>query len=363
MKKATVLGCAFGTASIAVLLAGCNNGASSSGLPSGLASSGFSPADRLSSAGLNPFAARARFHPHRLWISPEVKKGKPRLLFVTTYGAKTLNVYSMPDMIERGQVGGFQYPFGECADGSGQVWVVDSDTDTITRFSRSLDVTGELDDNYGFPLSCAVDPTTGTLAVSNQASPSGPGNVVLYKHARGSGTPVSNPNQSECYWLGYSRNGTLWVDGYEHTSFFALSSCGASSCKTIPIHGGTIYGPGFLQWAVGQHSWYIADSRCGGHDDRRRFCIYPVSESGALGTAIRLKDVRGRPVCALDQGVITSVASRVLVGGVYGVHYNGDCQYLGFAEVDRWNFPAGGTATNESDSVVTFPYGAAISSR
>jgi hypothetical protein len=260
-----------------------------------------------------------------------------------------------------GQVG-FTSPYGLCNDRNGNIWVADLYGETLTKFDRSLDITRQFHTTHGAPGTCAVDPTTGNLAVTESVPSSGGFNLVIYKHARGSGTIISNPGQAEYYHVGYDRSGNLWVDGYDYSGKFILFDCRASSCSTIPISGGTIHGPGFLQWAVGQHSWYIADSFC--NYPMLTFCIYPVSTSGVLGKPIRLKDAQGRTVCEMQEGAITDSQSRVLVGAAEDVLIGSRCTSGESASsVDRWSFPAGGTATNENTAGTQFPFGAAISAK
>jgi hypothetical protein len=344
---------AAAVAGITTLLAGCNGGGSSRNLTTGLIPNGLNTADPLAQGGLDLAAARASFRPHRLWISPDAAKGKP-LLFVTaeaTSGAVTVNVLSLPDLIIKGQAGGFMSAAGECADRNGQIWVVDLLARNVTRWSRSLQMTGELSDNYGYPWSCAVDPTTGNLAIANfSGTNGGPGSVAIYAHARGSGKPIMNPKQLLYQWLGYDTSGNLWVDGKSNAQNFILSSCSASSCRTIKITGGTIYDAGFVQWAAGLRSWYVADEEC-----RGATCIYPVSARGALGAPIMLKDPTGQTVCnfALSQGVIANAKSLVLAAGFT------DKICGGVNGLALWNFPAGGAPTHAND--IANVQGAAIS--
>ncbi|HEY1884327.1 MAG TPA: hypothetical protein VGG51_14960 [Candidatus Cybelea sp.] len=158
------------------------------------------------------------------------------------------------------------------------------------------------------------------------------------------------------FFDGYDRRGNLWVDGYTKNSTSVVASCRGSRCRTIPISGGTIYQPGFVQYAVGQKTWYVADRRCGG---RSRFCIYPVSASGVLRKKITLTDAHGKPVCDMFQGAITDAGSRVFVGGVG----NGLVKNCGVTSVARWNFPAGSDPTVGNDDVGASPSGAAISAK
>jgi hypothetical protein len=296
---------------------------------------------------------RARFHPHRLWISPDAKKGAPRLLFVSDTITQTVNIYSMPDLTIKGQVAGFIDPRGECADRSGNIWVADAGAGEITKLSRTGDVDRHIHDPLGYPWGCAVDPTTGNLAVTNLFGATAEGNVTIYPNASPPGMELTNPDMYYYSFAGYDTSGNLWIDGLNDAGKAILSFCGASSCSTIPLTGGTIYAPGFIQWAVRWRSWYVADRQCG---NAVRFCIYPVSGSGVLGTPITLTDPQGHTVCNMNQGVITNSKSKVYVGGV------DDSQCGRINSVARWRFPRGGPSTHDTTDIA-FPWGAAISQK
>ncbi|MGB8966419.1 MAG: hypothetical protein WCB99_12325 [Candidatus Cybelea sp.] len=268
-----------------------------------------------------------------------------------------MNIYSMPDLTLKGQVMGYKYSFmqGECADRSGNIWVTSvfnngsSFYGQLIKLAHDGTLLSSMYFPYGFPNSCAVDLTTGNLAVT-EVPYSGPGAVVIYAGGGGPGKPIMNPQMPFVSYDGYDSSGHLWVDGTDDKGKFILSSCGASSCTTIPITGGTIDGPGFVQYAVGEKTWYIEDNGDAGCDSTNASCIYPVSNKGVLGTPISLTDTHGQP-CDVYQGVIANGKSRVLAGpGRCGRHFL----------VARWNFPAGGPWTNHtSDSGL----GAAISQK
>jgi hypothetical protein len=95
-----------------------------------------------------------------------------------------------------GQVG-FTSPYGLCNDRNGNIWVADLYGETLTKFDRSLDITRQFHTTHGAPGTCAVDPTPGNLAVTESVPSSGGFNLVIYKHARGSGTIISNPGQAD----------------------------------------------------------------------------------------------------------------------------------------------------------------------
>ena len=55
----------------------------------------------------------------------------------------------------------------------------------------------------------------------------------------------------------------LRSNGYSTTGFFTVASCKRVAAG-FSLSGGTIYEAGFMQWAEGQKTWYVADGECGG---------------------------------------------------------------------------------------------------
>ncbi|HEX3370623.1 MAG TPA: hypothetical protein VHS56_13675, partial [Candidatus Cybelea sp.] len=216
----------------------------------------------------------------------------------------------MPDLTIKAQLAGWSALQGECPDRSGNVYIVDAEARYITAISRAGEEHGILTDDDGTPLSCAVNPINGDVAVTNNVT-SGNGNIVIFPGGSGSGAPISVPRMHTYFFDGYDRSGNLWVDGYAANSKSIVASCSGSHCREIPVSNGTIFHPGFVQYAAAQKTWYVADRECGG---ATRFCIYPVSASGVLGNEITLTDAHGAPVCDMFQGTITDAGSRVFVG-------------------------------------------------
>ncbi|HEY2475655.1 MAG TPA: hypothetical protein VGI19_12775 [Candidatus Cybelea sp.] len=343
MKTRTLFGYAVGIAGSALFLAGCSSG-------------GSSPASGLPLPGASGVAdARTRFHPHLRWAAPDLAK-TPRLLFLSDNASGNINIYSMPDLKLKAQFNPIGSDLqGECPDTNGAIYVTNAGSGWIGEVNRA----GELwIPTYGqvpAPFSCAVNPINREVAVTSNGSSGG--NIRIFRPTdSGYRSSFSVPHMQTYFFDGYDRRGNLWVDGYTKNSTSIVATCSGSRCRTIPISGGTIYQPGFVQYAVGQKTWYVADRKCGG---RRRFCIYPVSAGGVLGKKITLTDAHGKPVCDMFQGAITDAGSRVIVGGVD----NGLVKNCGVTSVARWNFPAGDDPTHGTNDVGASPSGAAISAK
>ncbi len=101
---------------------------------------------------------------------------------------------------------------------------------------------------YSFPTSCAMN-GSGDLAVGVFfESTAGGGNVVIFKHASGSGHDYSTPLSAE-YFDGYDPAGNLFADGFTKTGSFALVELpnGSSSFETITTSNAVQF-PGSVQW-------------------------------------------------------------------------------------------------------------------
>lgn len=347
---------AVGVVVAAALLAGC----SSSGSPS----SGLAP-----SAGMNsnhvgsPLNLKSTFigvkqvgnihtNHHKSWVSPDAARA-PRLYFASDYGSNTVDIYTMPGMAMKGQLTGFSGPQGECADTHGNIWIANTNTLQVFEYSRTGTLLNTINDSYGYPAGCAVDPATGNLAVTNIIGVSGAGQVLVYTSPSSSPTVLTNPSQYEYFFAGYGPGSSLWVDGRTSSGAYIMSGCGASSCSTIPLSGGTIYFPGAVQWDGVRGTWVAFDQLCG---NAAASCSYPVSASGVLGAATTYSNYNSGAVCDMVQGVIAANGKNYVAGGDY--------EYCGTANttVNRFAYPAGGNPTNNSQTIVE-PIGAAISTK
>ena len=265
-------------------------------------------------------------------------------------GTDDVYMYTLPRLKLKGTVTGFDFPQGECNDSAGHVWVVSQGTSPkITKLSHTGKILGTpLADPTGYPAACAIDPTTGNLAVTNIGGfTSTAGDVLIYAGAKGTPTVVSNPSTYSYYYAGYDNSGNLFVDGTTQAGSFVLSECAAgcvgATMTTINISGGTIHFPGFVQWYAPGSYLAVGDQEC---DDILQSCVYAVSISSSSGTITgktAIKNSEGKPVCDMGQGIINPVGGKNLLGGDYEYYCKGtNAEY-------NWPFPAGGSPTHFND--------------
>jgi hypothetical protein len=160
-----------------------------------------------------------------------------------------VDVYSYPGFSKLQTLSGSSGASSECADSAGNVWVVLAGGVLLKYAHGGTQPIATLSDSEGFPVSCAVSPS-GTLAVANILSKSyGPGNIVLYSHAKGAGKVV--PGSEKVYFLGYDVHDNLFGDGISSLYQFKLFelTSGSKSIKSIAINGAPIAFPGNVQYA------------------------------------------------------------------------------------------------------------------
>ncbi len=355
---------ALGASVVAALLWGC----SGSGEPQ---SSALAPAAGMNASRSSPrilghltetFVAVKSYTVHsdhrRSWFSPDGNRAR-QLLFVSDVGTNDVDIFTIPGMQLEGVLTGFSEPQGECSDASGNVWITNTGADEILQYSHTGSLLAALSDPTGYATGCAVDPTTGNLAVTNYTNfSSGPGEVLIYPHATGSPSHITNPSQYSYYFIGYDDSGNLCFDGRDANEHYILScaaTTGGGGVKTVSLRGGTLYFPGLVQYDRLPGRWALGDQFCG---DVQTSCVYTASISGGNGiitAKTNLKNYSGRRICDMVQGVIAASGPRYIAGGDYE-----SCARAN-TSVERWAFPAGGTPTNYNDTVMTEPLGAAIS--
>ena len=115
----------------------------------------------------------------------------------------------------RGKLGGFEGLAFICADKAGNVFVPNSGKHQIVEFAHGgKRPIATLKDDIQSPYSCAVDPTTGNLAVANYDSPS-QDDIAIYNRAKGA---PHFRSLDDAAFVTYDAKGDLFVEGYGHGS-------------------------------------------------------------------------------------------------------------------------------------------------
>jgi len=271
------------------------------------------------------------------------------LLYISDAGTFDVYVYTFPELKPAGKLTGFVEPQGECADASGNVWITNSVSQQILEFAHGgKHAIRALNDPTGFPGGCAVDASSGDLAVTNIYDSSGAGEVLIYRAGRGTPTPYSNPAVTYYYFDGYDAAGNLYVSGATSGGAYVLSLLAHKrhTMASLSVRGGTIHFPGSVQW-VG-NGLVLGDQQC---DGKKGACFYAASVHGTLVKITRKTALTGS--CDVAEAWIQN-------GRLAGADYN-DCR-RSRSGAYLWKYPGGGTAIR-STTGLSRPIGATISNR
>ncbi len=245
------------------------------------------------------------------------------LLYVSDYETYDVYAYSYPagkrSGVLRGVLRAAVMPAGLCADRAGDVFIPDSSNSTVLEYAHgSTKLVATLNDRDGLPYSCAVDPASGDLAVMNLVSASGPGNVAVYAHARGTPKRYAYGFVYKYYFGAYDDRGNLFVSASDDlpSEPFAFVELAKGSKALIGLTlDRSVAVPGGVAWD-GKHVT-LADPSVSK--------IYRVAIAGSGVTTIGTTALRGT----------RSLAQYAIANGrLVAANFRG-------ANVALWRYPAG----------------------
>lgn len=306
---------AFGVGAAAALLCGCSGGGS--------------PALGIARTAQNsPDLGRS-------WMAPDTKKHD--LLYLSDEEADDVYIYSWPGLKLKGTLTGFDAPNGECADNAGDVYVANEDKSQVLEYAHGgTSPIKTLTDSGEYPVGCAVDPSTGNLAVTNIDTPKGgPGNVAIYPDASGTSATYTAPAFYYYFFCGYDGDGDLFVDGTNNGSAFEFAELpsGGTSFERITLDQAVDF-PGGVQWDG--HNVAIGD--------QEQPYIYEFAISGSSGAKVGSTPLND-----------TNDVSQFWIAGGRVVAPD----FLN-NEVQIFEYPAGGSALKAIPNITT-PIGSALS--
>lgn len=269
--------------------------------------------------------------------------GGGQLMYVAehdAYGRSSVRTYTFPKgkPKERIQIAGVN---GDCADNRGDVFVMSlGSPSTISEYAPGNDRAIRVYFDWGYtPTGCAVDPTTGNIAVANfYSNDYTTGTIGIF-------TPQSDASGAKLYadpdifnprYCGYDANGNLYVDGYSKTLaiLFAELPAHSSQFNAVTLNQ-VIDEPGNLQW----------DGRYLAIGDSSTNVIYQFSMNGSSGTEAGATTL---------QGVAYGLTQFWVTGSTV----------VGAAAVDHavgiWKYPEGGAAI-KTIKQKQIPIGVAVS--
>jgi hypothetical protein len=331
------------------LLAGC------SGTSSVTPGSGSSAAGRIDAKGqrLNFSVLRTgmvvQHLDHRPSHMDNAAKSKT-LLYVSDVGTGSVQVFDYPKGTNVGTITGFGYPQGVCSDSSGNVYVADGGSAQVFKYAHGgTSPVAILSDAGEFPASCAVDPSTGNLAVSNILSSSQfeIGSVSVYPSGSTTPTTYTDPDYAREYFLGYDNASNLYVDGIDsRANTFRYAKMTPNGTFTeIKIKGANITFPGGVQVLGSNVAVGDQDGAAFGRPD-----VYQVSSSGKVVSKSTLATSNGGRIGDLLEFTLTPANSPKQIIAPDGIG--------GAAYVNAW--PKGTYGSSISGGLVN-PLGTALS--
>lgn len=352
MSTRTTAYYALWTVLAAAILSACSN----AGSQAGPATNGTISYGQLPEAVARPQLVTVHPDRRKSWISLDGNAAE-QLLYISDVENEDVFIYSLPNLTLTGTLTGFSEPDGECTDASGDVWIANSEASQIVEYAPGgTSPIATLNDTGGIPVSCAIDPKTGNLAVTNDSTSSQTGDVLVYTNASGSPTSVTNPSLKRSEFVGYDNEGDLYFDGLGASNVFILSyaAAGSTTAQTVNVSGGKIYTPAMVQWNSQKNDLVVGDQNCG---DTIAVCVYALKVAGSKGKITgktTLLNSAGGNCGDMTQGVLLSNDTEI-AGGIYE---NG-CGSVA-TNVNLWAFPAGGKPKDYDDTGLGFPSGAAV---
>lgn len=232
------------------LLAGCGSSGqtTTNALPGALSSAVSGRVAMTNALGAVPVR---HLNHNRSWMRPDA--GKQWLLYVSDASTGTIQIYNYRVKTGKlyGQITGLSFPYGQCIDRRGNVFVVDNDTAKIYEFAHGgTTPIATADDDFGYPIGCSVDRNTGNVAVANfNGISSGTGGVDVF--AGGLNGSQSYYTDGSLYHLwpgGYDPNGNLFIQGTDYSGYPKFAELPAGSNQFTLLTGVTIAFPGAVSW-------------------------------------------------------------------------------------------------------------------
>jgi len=209
-----------------------------------------------SQSELNPPAMVWQANLERPPIVPQKKS--QALLYISEVFGNAVEVYSFPQLKKVAKLKHLKSPQGLCTDTNGDVWITlsgGSSGGSAVEFAHggTTPIADLADPGYS-PVECAVDPTTGNLALANiSGTKQGqPGSVAVYADAQGSPTIYQAPGSMQLVeGCAYDDQGNLYADGSNGGSFvLAELPQGGTQFNDVPVSSssGTIHHPNAVRW-------------------------------------------------------------------------------------------------------------------
>lgn len=259
------------------------------------------------------------------------------LLYVSADGATNVYIYSYPQRVLVNTIESLNaYAAGECVDSSGDVFVTTvnaSGSGTIYEYAHGGTTPIATLSDPGQANGCALDPTTGNLAVMNPRDWTNPyyqysGDLAVYTGARGQPQIYyPQPPVSGFIFGAYDNGGNLFLSAGDnaHPTYVDLirMSSGSDSFETISVPQ-KLSGPASLQWN-GQYLTFTS----GG--EQTLLDVYRLSISGSNAKVAGTTQLTSRKNKMTGQAWIQG---HTIITTDYIGH--------GYQDISFWSYPKGG---------------------
>jgi hypothetical protein len=284
---------------------------------------------------------------HRPWTSNGLSKED--LIYVSNMDNE-VTVYTASNQKLVGVLTDFTQPMGECVDGSGNIYITDYAAEQILEYAHGggKPIKTFSDSPYS-PYTCAIDPTTGDLAVADNGNSSQAGDIAIWPPGSSQPTRYTDPQILNFEAAAYDGSGTLLVSNgvsYGQQTAFAWLPRGGTRLINVIVRGPK----GGVNWAnlngiAWDGQYFVLDA----------YDLYRVSL--IHGQAYYVDEILiDYPEDAHPSGPLwlyKSGSQMQIIDGIVGYGYGG--------AVGIWSYPGGGGATAMFTHGVDRPFGVTVS--
>lgn len=256
------------------------------------------------------------------WMSPVAKRAK--LLYVSRTGSFEVDIYLYDTTTMVGKLTPIDYPYGLCSNSDGDVWITEFDASRVVEYAHAGTKPLKSLKTDGRPIGCSVDAQTGNLAVADFSTPSGPGDVEIFKKASGRPSKYTSSSFNYLFPPGYDDKGDLFVEGRATSGATGLTELRSGGTGLAPVTvSHRFFSPAGVMW----DGKYVAAADQEYHAQPFT-AIYRLRVSGYRATVV------GFTVLTDPFHVVQIVQPWIQGNEVMGASSNG--------HVDYWNYPSGG---------------------
>ncbi len=283
--------------------------------------------------------------------------------FIYVQSQASVLVLTYPGGEEVGGIGAVATE-GYCTDANGDVFLAQENSShvssTIFEYGPGGTTPIATLSDPGVAFGCAVDPTTGNLAVTNYADDNNHldyGDLAIYQAATGTPTIYYTSDVTRYMYCSYDNKGNLYATADPLGPFLVRLAKGSSSIEMIQLSKALVAGVGVFYPSVAWDGKYITVSTVlnssRGHDGPSRFAIYRLKIKG--------HDAKVVGTTTLSVGSRNQHLGQVWIQGhTLLAPYQHKGQWIGV-----WSYPKGGKPTKSiliGQHYPTLSFGSTVSS-